>query len=139
MFLGKTVIAIVFGSQYGAATPILAVYVWTGVFVFLGIVGGQQMTYDGLTTLQLQRSIVGAIGNIALNFLLVPRFGAIGSAISTLIVQIIVSYVIDLLSPKTRQIFWFKTRAFLMLWLFDRSVWKNPFGASLVSGQLRSE
>lgn len=132
MLVGKTAISIVFGSQYMAAYPILSIYIWTGLFVFLGIVGAQQMTYDGLGTVQLQRSVFGAIANILLNFLLVPTFGAIGSAISTLIVQAIVSYGLDLLNPKTRQIFRIKTRAYLFLWIFDRNLWKQGLSTSLL-------
>jgi O-antigen/teichoic acid export membrane protein len=133
MLFGKTVIAIVFGNQFTPAYPILCVYVWTGVFVFIGIAGGQQMTYDGLATLQLRRSIIGAVTNVVLNLLLVPTFGAIGSAVSTLIVQSFVSYFIDFFDRRTREMFWTKTRACLLYWLFDRTLWKklsfSPFAA----------
>jgi PST family polysaccharide transporter len=125
MIVGKTIVALMFGPQYSGVYPILALYVWTGVFVFVGILGGQQMTYDGLVKLQLQRSLFGAVANIVLNLLLVPSFGAMGSAISTLVVQAVVSYGLDLASQKTRNMFFLKTRAYLFFWLMDRSLWKR--------------
>ena len=126
MLFGRTIVALVFGREYLGAAPILSIYVWTGVFVFLGILGGQQMTYDGLATVQLKRSVFGAFANVLLNLLLVPSFGAIGSAVATLIVQAIVSYGLDITNPRTRDMFWNKTRAYLFVWLFNRTLWKKP-------------
>jgi O-antigen/teichoic acid export membrane protein len=122
---GKTIITLAFGSQYGAAYPILSVYIWANVFVFVGIAGSQQMIFEGLAKVQLQRSLAGAILNVMLNFALIPLIGAIGSAIATLIVQVIVSFGLDFLDPRTRGIFWLKTRAYLFLWLFDRKLWSS--------------
>jgi PST family polysaccharide transporter len=84
---------------------------------------GQQMIYENLTKALLQRTAVGAVANVALNYMRIPRFGGVGSAIATLIAQALAAYVIDSFSSRTRHIFWMKTCALLQLWLPDRSWW----------------
>lgn len=120
-FLGKYVVVLLFGAAYLPAVDILRVHIWTGPFVFLGIASGMQLVHEGLTRIALQRSIAGALGNVALNYALVPRFGGVGSAMATLITQATVSYLLDITNRSTRHMFWMKTRAFCGVWLVRRS------------------
>ncbi len=115
-FLGKYVVVLLFGQAYLPAVDILRVHIWTGPFVFLGVASGMQLVHEGLTKISLQRSIVGALANVALNYALVPRFGGIGSALATLITQASVSYLLDAANQSTRPIFWMKTRALFGFW-----------------------
>lgn len=117
-FWGKYVILLLFGAAYLPAVEILRIHIWTGPFVFLGVAAGMQLVHEGLTKISLQRSVVGAVGNLALNYLLVPRFGGVGSALATLITQATVSYLLDGMNRSTRHIFWMKTRALSGVWLF---------------------
>lgn len=134
MLFGKLTISIVFGNQYASAYPVLCIYIWSGLFVFVGIVGSQQMAYDGLAMIQLKRSFIGAVVNIILNLIIVPVYGAIGSAVATLIVQGIVSYGIDITNEQTRAMFRHKTQACSFLWLFNRRVLRwSVFRSSMTS------
>jgi polysaccharide transporter, PST family len=119
-FAGKYVVLLAFGHAYLPAVAILAVHIWTGPFVFLGVVGSNQLIHEDLTRLTLQRSILGAAANVGLNYLLIPRFGGIGSAFATLIAQCISAYLSDSLNVSTRFIFRMKTKALLGQWLFRR-------------------
>jgi O-antigen/teichoic acid export membrane protein len=101
------------------------VHIWTGVFVFLGVVSGYQMTYEHLNIIKMRRSAFGALANVGLNLILIPRLGGVGSAVSTLIVQAIVAYGVDLLNVRTRHIFWMKTHAYFLGSLFDGSVFRS--------------
>ena len=116
-FLGKYVVLLLFGAAYLPAVDILRVHIWTGPFVFIGVTSGMQLVHEGLTKISLQRSIVGAVGNLALNCLLVPRFGGVGSAVATLITQATVSYLLDGFNRSTRPMFWMKTRSIFGLWM----------------------
>jgi polysaccharide transporter, PST family len=117
-FTGKYLILVAFGHAYMPAARILIVHIWTGPFVFLGVVGGNQLIHEGLTKLTLQRSIVGAFTNVGLNYLLIPRLGGIGSALATLLAQCLSAYLCDAMNKSTRHIFLMKTKALLCLWLF---------------------
>ena len=56
----------------------------------------------------LRRSVIGLLLNVTLNFFLIPIFGAEGAAISTLISQFYISFLIDLFNRKTRKLFFVK-------------------------------
>lgn len=119
-FAGGLVVRLLYGSKFAPAAAVLSVHIWTGVFVCVGCVGGQQMIQEGLALSSLKRTTLGAIVNLLLNFLWIPRFGGIGSAMATLAAQGVASYFADFFDARTRSIFRMKTRAFLHFWLLPR-------------------
>ena len=114
---GKYVVLLLFGAAYLPAVQILRVHIWTGPFVFIGVVSGMQLVHEGLTRISLQRSILGAGTNLGLNYLLVPHLGGVGSALATLLTQAMVSYLLDAVNGSTRHIFRMKTRSIFGFWL----------------------
>ena len=127
-FLGKYAVLLLFGAAYLPAVDILRVHIWTGPFVFIGVTSGMQLVHEGLTKISLQRSLFGAIANVVLNYMLVPRFGGVGSAVATLITQAAVSYLLDAVNKSTRPIFWMKTRALFGLWMVRPQPQKHELG-----------
>jgi O-antigen/teichoic acid export membrane protein len=79
------IIQILFGNEFSSASPILTIYIWAGVAVFLGVASSQYLINENLTKLSFSRNFIGMILNIVLNFILIPKFGIIGSAVATLI------------------------------------------------------
>lgn len=124
-FLGQYLVLWLFGPAYLPAVPILRVHIWTGPFVFLGVTSGMQLVHEDLTKISLQRSIAGAVGNLALNYALIPRFGATGSAMATLATQAATSYLLDAVNKSTRHIFWMKTRALFGWWLLPWELFRE--------------
>ena len=122
---GRYFVVLMYGPKYLAASTILAVHIWTGIFVFVGVVSGYQMTYENLNMIKMRRSAFGALANVGLNFLLIPLLGGVGSSIATLIVQATVAYGVDCINVRTRHIFRMKTRALLLLSVFDKSLWRS--------------
>jgi O-antigen/teichoic acid export membrane protein len=83
-FASGLIYQIILKPEYSSGAPVLAVHVWAGIFVFLGVASSQYLINEGLTQLSLLRTAVGAIVNILLNLILLPRFGIIGAAWATL-------------------------------------------------------
>lgn len=113
----RPVVVLALGHDYLPAAGILTVHIWTGVFVFIGVLGAQQLIHENLVKIELQRAFLGAIANIGLNVVLIPRYGGIGSACATLVAQATASYFSDALNPRTRHLFRMKTYALSGLWL----------------------
>jgi PST family polysaccharide transporter len=111
--LGKYLVVLFFGARYLPSAGILSVLIWTGPFVFVGVVSSMQL-------------IAGALCNVGLNYLLIPRFGGIGSACATLITQMLSSYLLDAFDRRTRHIFWMKTRALTGAWAFTHTRASGP-------------
>jgi O-antigen/teichoic acid export membrane protein len=92
---------IVYTPEFASGAPVLSLHVWAGIFVFLGVASGQYLINEGLTQLSLFRTAVGAVINILLNLMLLPKFGIIGAAWATLAAYALATFSIILI-PKTR-------------------------------------
>jgi len=117
--VSRPVVVLAFGHDYLPAAGILTIHIWTGVFVFIGVLGGQQLIHENLVKIELQRAFLGAIVNLGLNVLLIPRYGGIGSACATLVAQAAASYFSDAFNRRTRHLFRMKTYALSGLWLLQ--------------------
>jgi polysaccharide transporter, PST family len=108
-----SIIRILYSTGYGGAAPVLAVHVWASVFVFLGIAQSPWDLSKNLLTLSLYRTTAGALINVAINFFLIPRFGAMGAAIATVVAYAVSAVFANAFSAKTRPIFFMQMRSFL--------------------------
>ncbi len=108
-------VRILYGTAYSAAAPILVIHSWSAVFLFLSIIQiGYEVT-EGLTWWTAVRTMAGAGVNVALNFALIPRYGAIGSALATLFSLAGAGFLFNLLHRASRPIFGLQLRAFLLV------------------------
>jgi PST family polysaccharide transporter len=94
-----------YGNDYEGVGPILAIHIWAALFVFLGVAQSPWTINEGLTKLALLRTFVGAVANVFLNLLLIPKNGAIGAAIATTISYGLSAVILNAFSSKTRKIF----------------------------------
>lgn len=111
--LSTHLVTMFYGSAYASAGTILAIHIWTAPFVFLGVASNTWYVTENLQHLALFRTLLGAVMNVLANYLLIPRYGAMGAAIGTLIAQASAAYLFDAFNRKTRHIFKLKSRAFL--------------------------
>jgi polysaccharide transporter, PST family len=104
-FLSGTVMTGLFGGEYAASGPILAVHIWAALFVFMGVGTSCWFIAEDLNHLALSRTSLGVFINIVLNFFLIPAYGGLGAAIATLISQAFAAFFSHSMNPKTRIIF----------------------------------
>jgi len=114
-FLSDWVVNLLYGEQYNQAGSVLMIHIWAGVFVFLGVASGKWFISENLQMLAFWRTFYGMVVNVALNFLLIPKYGIQGAAISTLIGQIFAAYLFDISNNKTKKIFHMKTKALILM------------------------
>ncbi len=81
----KEIIVLLFGNTYAPSTPVLTIYIWAGVAVFLGIASSQYLINENYTKLSFFRTFIGMIINVILNFILIPAYGITGAAVATLV------------------------------------------------------
>lgn len=105
-FFGEDIVLLLFGDKYQEAAELLKVYIWTCVFIFLGIAGSQWIIVENLQRTRMFFNIGGAILNVGLNFLLIPDYGIEGAIYATLIAQGFVGVFSSLLFKNTRPLFW---------------------------------
>lgn len=114
-FLSGQIVTFLYGQNYAAAAPSLAVLIWAGLFVSLGVARTPWLITEGLMKFSAATTAVGAAVNMVLNFLLIPSYGGLGAGIATVIAQMVASYGAHALYPKTRKIFIKQTRSLLLL------------------------
>ena len=115
-FLAPYMILLLFGRAYEAADSVLAINTWAGVFVFIGVASGRWFLVENLQRLLIVRTILGAVINILLNWILIPKLGMIGAAWATLISQAVANVFANLADQRTRPLFRMQIRSFV--WLF---------------------
>lgn len=102
--LAYPIIAILFGKAYMGAITTLQIYIWAGVAVFIGSAVGQYILASNSTKIYFYTTIIGALVNISLNIILIPRMGIKGAALATLISYIIATFGIYFFSKTKRQV-----------------------------------
>jgi PST family polysaccharide transporter len=114
-FLSSSLIKIFFGDSYSAAGPVLAIHIWTSLFVFLGVAQSPWDLTENLTRLALFRMASGAILNIILNIFMIPAYGVVGAALATVISQAFASVILNAVHEKTKRIFNLQIKAMFFL------------------------
>ncbi len=109
------IIEILYGKLYADAATVLSIHAWTSVFVCLGVASSQNLLAENRQTIAMQRTFAGLIVNVLLNLFLIPSYGAIGAAISTIASQAMAAFVFDSLQKETRMLFKMKLRSLLLI------------------------
>ncbi|RVQ65800.1 flippase [Croceicoccus ponticola] len=115
---GDELIYRLYGPQYAGAGPILKISVWNAVFVALGFASGRWLIAEDLARYALFRNLIGLMINVLLNLLLIPKLGAKGAAISTLIAYICANFLSYAFRRDLHPLLTLNARSLLMSGLF---------------------
>ena len=111
--LSNLLVNILYGDEFKDAAIVLAIHLWASIAVFLGMASSQHLLAENLQKISFYRTLIGLASNICLNFLLIPKMGAKGAAIAT-----VISYFVATFSL----IFFRQTRSHFIHFLVTRSV-----------------
>lgn len=92
-FLSTQIVVTFFGNAYSSAGDVLALYVWAGLFVFIGVVNSKALVAENCQKQSLVRTMIGAVVNVLLNLVLIPLDGIRGAAIATLVSYALSAYL----------------------------------------------
>ena len=118
-FLAPWVIRVLYGNAFLPAAGVLSIHIWAGVFVFLGVANGRWIITENLQYIATIRSTAGAMVNVALNIVLIPRYGINGAAIATFFSVFVASHLAFFFINKARKVFMMQNKSFLrpVLWI----------------------
>lgn len=97
MLVLPPLVPLVFGGEF---LPAQAALVWMGPAAFAvatGIASGTWLNTQGHQKVIAQRSAIGALVNIVLNLLLIPRMGLIGAALATSVSYVASVYLVGII------------------------------------------
>ncbi len=108
-------VQLLFGEAFANASGVLTIHIWTGVFIALWAVASKWFTIENLLQNIMYRTFIGALLNIVLNYMMIPKYGVEGAAWATLISYVFINYLSMAIFTKTRKSFYQQTRAFNLL------------------------
>lgn len=100
---GKWIIYFMYGQDYLPATSSLQISAWYTMFAMLGTARGIWVVCENKARYVKYYLGIGAVVNIILNYLMIPKFGPGGAAAATLITQIFTSVFAPALFKETRE------------------------------------
>lgn len=114
LVVGQRLITLLYGTAFNDAGLVLRIHVLAAPFVFLGVASSQWFIDRGLTKAVLARSVAGAVTNVLLNLILIPLYGAVGAAISTVVSYAVSGMLMNATERRTRPLFWMQAKALFM-------------------------
>lgn len=113
-FAGRPLVDLLFGARFAASTPVLQIHIWAGVFIFMRALLSRWLLAEDLLRFSLLTHVAGAVMNVALNLVLIPRQGAVGAAIATVISYATAGWLALFLSARTRPMGWMMAKSLLL-------------------------
>ncbi len=110
---GDWLTSLLFGHRYTGSGPVLALLVWSLIFVYISIVSEVWFLASGALKYLLPKTLVAAAVSLILNLLLIPAYGAKGAAVATVVSYSVTAFWANALFPATRPLFWLQVRAML--------------------------
>ena len=111
-FLANFIIVLLYGVQYDSSALILQVHIWAGIFIFLRSVLSKWLIAEDKYKFSLISQLSGAVVNVLLNLVLIPRYGGFGAAIATVISYSFTSLWIFAFFKETKEIFFIMLKSF---------------------------
>ena len=113
IFLSKFMIITLYGAAYSNAVIVLVIHILSLIFVFQKVTSEYWVLSENLKYFEVIKTFVSLIINIALNLLLIKRFGISGAAIATVVAMFFSGYLSFAFIKKGAPIFKIMTRTLL--------------------------
>ena len=125
-FSANFLVITLFGQAYDLAGSVLAIHIWTGVFIGLEQASNKWIVAENLQSYILVRIVLGAILNILLNYILIPRYGIKGAAFATLLSRFVFGYLFYAFSKRTFITFKMQTFSFIYPFMIIKNIIYAP-------------
>jgi PST family polysaccharide transporter len=87
----------------------------------MGVATSTWFIAEGLNNVSLGKTLLGAILNVILNFLLIPKYAGLGAAIATIISQAVAAFLSNAVDRRTQKIFKLQLQSVIPFFLFSKN------------------
>lgn len=115
-FLAEPLMVLLFGEAFRPSGHLLSLFAIRLLFTNMGVGKASFITNESLFKYSLLTALVGAGLNIALNFVLIPQYLAVGALWSMIISFFVSIFVMDLFFKATRPNFKWMCQAMVSFW-----------------------
>lgn len=95
-------ITLIFGEQYQGSATMLNIHIIGGIFIFMRALVSKWLIAENLLRFSLVSHGLGAILNVACNYLWIPEYGGVGASVASVFSYLTSSYLALFVSSKTR-------------------------------------
>lgn len=96
------IIRVLYGAEYESSIGILRLCVWYTTFSYLGSARTVWILAEEKHNILWKVNLVGALANVILNSIFIPRFGAMGAATASLVTQVFTNVILGYLIKPVR-------------------------------------
>ena len=114
------VVTLLFGEDFLQSGDVVRVHVWSNLFAMLGMAQSSWFIGRGLLWIGFRNTCIGAVVNVLLNIIVIPRFGAVGAAATTLIATLTTSILLNSIDRRTRDLSAVQLRSLVLAGLKSR-------------------
>ena len=107
----REILVLLLGESYAAAAPALLAHVPSNLFAVLGVAQSTWLIGRGLLWAGLRNTVIGAAVNVLLNLAIIPHYGAVGAAGTTVVATCLATVPLNALFPGTRPLAAIQARA----------------------------
>jgi len=116
VFLAKPIVLFMLGSKYLEASHLVVLLGIRVFFMNLGVARSLFLTTENLLGYKLVAAILGMVINVSLNWLLIPRYQAVGSIWAMIASLFVTTFLIDMFYKPVQRNFTEIVRAILTPW-----------------------
>jgi polysaccharide transporter, PST family len=103
IIFGPLAVRILYGQSFSEAGLILQIHVIGVAFLILGSLRNHLLILEKKGHYLLICDISGAVTNLLLNYLLIPKYGALGAAFATAVSYCVAFFLINMVHPELRK------------------------------------
>lgn len=109
--LAPIIVNILYGPDYKDGAIVLSIYVFTNLFINMGVAQGLWLLNDRRAFLSLAKTVIGAVIAVLGNWLLIPYYGTTGVAVVAVIAQLVSAVLTNFFFSK--RLFFIQMRSLL--------------------------
>lgn len=102
-FLSKVLINILYGSAYSGSAHMLAIHIWSALFVFHTSIRSRSLIIEGKQKFVLFYAFFAMISNVIFNYILIPKYGGVGASYASLLSWMLCVLLLPYISSKTSE------------------------------------
>ncbi len=110
-FLAPWIIPLIFSDAYIPSVDVIQIQVWACGFLYMRTMLSHWLVAERFAQFSLFSHLLGAIVNVILNLILIPRYGAVGAAYATVASIFASTYICLPFHARTRPLFFLASRA----------------------------
>lgn len=111
--LSTFIVKTLYGPSFEEASSVLAIHCFTNLFIYLGMAQSLWIVNEKKGKLALYKTFAGAVAAILGNFILIPRYGIIGAAVSAVFAQAFSAIIVNIIAAPS--IFFIQIKSILLI------------------------